>query len=80
MRSGNVMEEEKNQDMYGAPKKTLDNYEQIFAQKTHFFSTYHPDAIEETLIESLQKIGVKSTVNAGKYKIKFSMLSKDQSG
>ena len=36
------------------PKKALEDYENLFAHKTEFFSTYNPDMIEEALLEHLR--------------------------
>lgn len=79
--SGAEVEEEKNQDFVQmAPQKTIDQYEKVFAQNTEFFSTYNPDIIQDTIVQNLNGVGVKTLVNNDKYKIKFSMVSKDQSG
>ena len=54
------------------PQKALDQYEQIFNQKTEFFSTYNPDMIEEALVQYLHnEYKVEPIVNKNKYKIKF---------
>ena len=61
------------------PKKTLESYERIFANKTEFFSTYNPDMIEEALCEHLrQKENVEPVVNEKKYKTKFTLKTQDQ--
>lgn len=75
MRSGNVVEEEMKIDF--KPTKTLEPYEQLFAKKTEFFSTYNPDMIQDSLIQYLEKLGIKPQVNSDRYKIKFGMISKD---
>lgn len=65
------------------PTKALENYERVYAHKTEFFSTYNPDMIEEALSETLfkQKEGIKAVKKSNdKYKIKFTMMTKDQSG
>jgi len=48
----------------------------VFSTNTEFFSTYNPDMIEE----ALKKVGVEAKVNAKQYKLKFTMVAKDQSG
>ena len=61
------------------PKKTLESYEHLFANKTEFFSTYNPDMIEEALCEHLrQKENVEPVVNGKKYKTKFTLKTQDQ--
>jgi hypothetical protein len=62
------------------PLKHMEQYEKLFSNKTEFFSTYNPVMIEEALVENLQKIGVEVKRNDAKYKFKFVMTSKDQSG
>jgi len=61
------------------PKKTVESYEHAFSQKTQFFSDYNPDMIEEALCEYLKnQIKVDPKVNKQKYKVKFTLASKDQ--
>lgn len=61
------------------PKKALESYEKLFANKTEFFSTYNPDMIEEALHEHLRtKENVEPVVNAKKYKTKFTLKTQDQ--
>lgn len=61
------------------PKKALENYEQLFAHTTEFFSSYNPDMIEEALHEHLrQKENVEPVTNEKKYKTKFVLKSQDQ--
>jgi len=52
----------------------------VFSTNTEFFSTYNPDMIEEAILEALKKVGVEAKVNAKQYKLKFTMVAKDQSG
>lgn len=61
------------------PKKTLEEYERLFAHKTEFFSTYNPDMIEDALHEHLrEKENVEPVVNDKKYKTKFTLKTQDQ--
>lgn len=53
-------------------------YEQIFAHKTEFFSTYGPDLIEDALVNFLRKEKIEPCVNKEKYKIKFTKKGKDE--
>ena len=53
MRSANE-EGEEDPDLLPAPKKDLEKYEKLFATKTQFFSTYHPDMIEQALLTYLR--------------------------
>jgi len=65
------------------PLKALDNYDRVYAHNTEFYSTYNPDMIEEALTESLfkQNDEVKDVKRCqNKYKVKFTMITKDQSG
>ena len=63
------------------PTKVLEQYEKVFAQHTEFFSSYSPDMIEEAILASLKQEGVNpEKVSAQKYKIKFTITTKDQGG
>lgn len=59
------------------PSKALDQYEKVFATNTEFFSTYNPDMIEEALLEYLSKEMIEPKVNKDKYKVKFTLTTKD---
>jgi serine/threonine protein kinase len=81
MRSGNACEEEEESKLdISKPQKHMESYEKLFAANTEFFSTYNPDMIEDSFCEQLKKLGVAVKTNDKKYKVKFSMTSKDQSG
>jgi len=77
MRSGGVEIEDDIKMENLAPSKKIDCYEKLFATNTEFFSTYNPDMIQEAICNHLQKIGIQFKVNADKYKVKFTMVSKD---
>jgi len=62
------------------PSKALDQYEQVFSTNTEFFSTYNPDMIEEALLEHLKTENVEAKVSKNKYKVKFTLTTKDQGG
>jgi len=62
------------------PKKKLEAYEQLFKTNTEFFSTYNPDMIEDALKESLENQSVAPQLNKDKYKMKFTLTTKDQGG
>jgi hypothetical protein len=36
------------------PSKTMDQYYDLYAHKTQFFSSYNPDMIEEALLSELR--------------------------
>ena len=55
----------------------METYEQLFAHKTEFFSTYNPDMIEEALVNQLRKEKIEPVISKNKYKIKFTKLGKD---
>lgn len=73
-------EEKRNSDL--KPLKTLEAYNKIFEENTEFFSTYNPDVIEKALLDYLksQNTPVVPKVSKNKYKMKFEMTSKAQSG
>ena len=56
-------------------KKVLLPYEKAFAYNTEYFSTFHPDIIEEALINHLEKNQIKFVANDQKYKVKFTINS-----
>lgn len=58
--------------------KKLEPYHQVFSNKTQFFSTYNPDMIESALVKHMESQDIKTQVNAEKYKIKFTIITKDQ--
>lgn len=62
------------------PKKRLEAYEHLFKTNTEFFSTYNPDMIEDALKESLENLSVAPQMNKDKYKMKFTLTTKDQGG
>eukprot|EP00356_Strombidium_inclinatum_P007966 CAMPEP_0170481584 /NCGR_PEP_ID=MMETSP0208-20121228/1965_1 /TAXON_ID=197538 /ORGANISM="Strombidium inclinatum, Strain S3" /LENGTH=472 /DNA_ID=CAMNT_0010754319 /DNA_START=29 /DNA_END=1447 /DNA_ORIENTATION=- len=83
MRSANVGGEEAKLDTtdeaLNKPKKQLEDYVHVFNQKTHFFSTYNPDMIEDALTEYLKnQVKLEPKVHDHKYKVKFTLQSKDQ--
>lgn len=59
------------------PKKTLEEYEQLFSHKTEFFTSYSPDLIEEALVNYLRKEKIEPQISKNKYKIKFLKAAKD---
>lgn len=60
------------------PKKQLEQFEPICALKTQFFSTYHPDIIEDAILTHLRNVvKIEPKINENKYKIKFQLTSKD---
>lgn len=62
------------------PSKAMQKYEKLILTNTEFFSTYNPDMIEEALIENLHQERVIPKVSKDQYKIKFTMVTKDQGG
>lgn len=60
-------------------KKTLEPYVEAFRTNTHFFSTWSPDSIEETLVKKLEFKEIAVKTNENKYKLKFKITTKDQS-
>lgn len=60
-------------------KKTPEPYIEAFRANTHFFSTWSPDAIEETLVAKLSFREIAVMTNDKKYKLKFKITTKDQS-
>lgn len=60
-------------------KKSIEPYVEAFRQNTHFFSTWSPDAIEETLVAKLSFKDIAVMQNDTKYKLKFKITTKDQS-
>ena len=76
MRSAGIDEESKfeGEEELMKPKKPLEDYEKLFANKTEFFSSYNPDMIEEALHEHLrQKENVEPVISDKKYKTKFTL-------
>jgi hypothetical protein len=60
------------------PIKKLDQYEHVFKNNTEFFSSYNPDMIEEALLHHLKYTeNVEADMNKEKYKIKFTLETKD---
>jgi len=71
--------EEPDSDTLLPPKKQLDQYFKAFEMKTQFFSTYHPDVIEEAVLTHLRNVAkVEPNINSKKYKLKFQLNSKDE--
>lgn len=63
------------------PKKPIEEFVEVFAQNTQFFSSYNPDMIEQALIAHLRNnMRVEPEVKEGKYKIIFSLTTVDQGG
>ena len=60
------------------PKKKMDEYEQVFANNSEFFSSYNPDMIEEAFIKYLVENNVEHKLNKEKYKIKFKLFVTDK--
>lgn len=58
--------------------KKLEPYCHVFANNTHFFSTYNPDMIESALVKHIEGQDMKPLVNKNKYKVKFTIVTKDQ--
>lgn len=52
-RSGQILVDESGNKHLLKPSKKLLPYEKLIMTNTEFFSTYHPDMIEEALIENL---------------------------
>lgn len=78
--AGTAVDQEEIAKQLAKPSKNLDAYEKVFATNTEFFSTYNPDMIEEALLEHLKNEGIEPKVNDKKYKIKFTLTTKDQGG
>jgi len=62
------------------PSKSIDAYKKVFSTNTEFYSTYNPDMIEEALLEHLKNENAEPIVNKNKYKVKFTLQTKDQGG
>jgi len=78
MRSAaNGDEDEMETGVIGQPKKQLEEYEELFSANTMFFSTYHPDMIEDALRELFKKKNLTFTSSDKKYKMKFSVNDVD---
>jgi len=45
----------------------------VFKCSTQFFSTYHPDLIEEALQQHLQETNNEPKINLKKYKMSFNL-------
>lgn len=59
------------------PEKKMDTYVAGLNNNTEFFSSCHPEMIEEETLKYLrEKEKVEPTINPDKYKIKFSLVSK----
>jgi len=57
--------------------KKLEPYCNVYANNTHFFSTYNPDMIESALVKHIESQEMKTIVNKKKYKVKFTIVTKD---
>jgi len=60
-------------------KKSIEPFVEAFRTNTHFFSTWSPDAIEETIVAKLNHKEIAVMQNDNKYKLKFKITTKDQS-
>jgi len=82
MRSGGAVEEETEENKGDLkPEKEMADYEKVFATNTEFYSSWSPDLIEETLLDSLRAEKVEpSKVSKDTYKLRFTMTSKTQDG
>ena len=60
------------------PKKSLEEYQQVFSHNTEFFTSYSPDHIEETFVNYLRKEKIEPIVSKNKYKIKFLKKGMDE--
>lgn len=64
------------------PRKPLEQYQNLFKQKTEFFSSCNPDIIEQALTKYLsEKVGDELSdlkVSDKKYKISFKLTTKGQ--
>jgi hypothetical protein len=57
----------------------MDKYEKVYAINTEFFSTYSPDMIEDALASYIRhQLEVEPTFTKNKYKIKFSIIDKEE--
>ena len=65
------------EDALNKPSKEMENYDDLVAHKTQFFSSYNPDMIEEALVNYLRAEKIEPLVSKGKYKIKFTKYGKD---
>jgi len=71
-------EEVKEESPSLVPTKRMEAYEKVFENNTEFFSSYTPDMIEEALLHHLKHVEkVEATVNNDKYKVKFTLVTKD---
>lgn len=55
----------------------MEQYDDLVAHKTQFFSSYNPDMIEEAFIAYLRAEKCEPLVSKGKYKLKFTRYGKD---
>lgn len=60
----------------------MEPYERVFEENTEFFSSYNPDMIEIAILDylKLQNTPVLPKVSKTKYKMKFEMTNKAQTG
>jgi serine/threonine protein kinase len=72
----NVKPEQIEMDNFPPLKELYVNNSEV--KTTNFLSTYNPDMIENALKEHLQKINIEPKINNEKYKMQFSLTSKDQ--
>lgn len=81
MRSGGAVEEDSEAIKELTPEKEMADYERVFASNTEFYSTWSPDLIEETLLDSLRAEKVEpSKVSKDTYKLRFTMANKTTDG
>ena len=59
-------------------EKKLEPYCRVFTNNTQFFSTYNPDMIEFALVKHIESQDMKTLVSKNKYKVKFTIVTKDQ--
>jgi signal recognition particle receptor subunit beta len=78
MRHSKASDEDTKDEGIMKPIKKIDQYEHVFTNNTEFFSSYNPDMIEEALLHHLKHTeNVEAKVNKEKYKIKFTLETKD---
>lgn len=78
MRHSKASDDETNVDPIMKPSKKLEQYEHVYKNSTEFFSSYNPDMIEEALLHHLKYTeNVEADANKDKYKIKFTLETKD---
>lgn len=60
------------------PSKALEPFVAACATSTHFFTSWHPDSIEQALLEALRDNEIEPKAHDKKYKVKFEVATSVQ--